>query len=210
MDTTPTLGLRTNIGTDPFLRDDFVFNWGRLDDAPGVTHGSAADRSALTWGTDQAGRLFLQEETRQLFQWTGSAWVDVLQPGESFGATIASPALGTPAAGASGTYSFPAVTLLRPGRIVGTMSLVWQCPQNQMFYSEFLPYVDGASMAPMAAVGRLALVGAATTTQQDTLSVPFRSGVLTAGSHTPQIRVSSHTGNHATMLNAAYAAVVAN
>jgi hypothetical protein len=209
MDTTPVLGLRSAIGTDPFLRADFVFNWGALDAAPGVAKGSSADRSALTWGSGQGGRLFLEEETQRLMQWTGTAWVELLQNSESFGASIVSPTLATPAAGSSATYAFPAITLIRPGRLVGSMSLTWLCPLNHTPYISNSPYVDGVGVAPMNGTYR-STPPATTGNAQGVLTVPFRTGVLSAGSHTPQIRVSSQTGNGATCYQASYTAVVAN
>jgi hypothetical protein len=214
MDTTPVLGLRTNIGTDPFLREDFVFNWAKLDESPGVRHGSATDRSGLSWGAGQAGRLFLEQETQRLMQWTGSAWVEVLQNPESFGAVITSPTLGTPASSptvaASATYSFPAVTLIRPGRLVGTMSLTWTCTMSHTIYLTFNPYVDGVSMSVLNGTHRRITVSTSGLNEVGTITVPFRSGVLAAGVHTPQIRLTAQPNQAGVANGAAYTAVVAN
>lgn len=52
--TTPTIGLKTPEGTDPFLTDDFVQNWNKVDDAFAAVQ---ADIAALETGGGDATTL---------------------------------------------------------------------------------------------------------------------------------------------------------
>jgi hypothetical protein len=62
----------------------------------------------------------------------------------------------------------------------------------------------------VGSTARRIAAGTVGTNDNISISVPFRSAVLTAGSHTPQIRVTSQADNLGVTLSASYTAVVAN
>jgi hypothetical protein len=195
---TPVLGLRSNVGTDPFLRDDFVFNWDLLDAAPGVATGTAAARSAITWAAGQAGRLYLETDTQRLMQWTGSAWVDCYQNAQSFISRIDSGgALATPGAGSSATYSFPSITLIRPSTLTGSIVIQSSCLMSMDIYMTYAAIVDITSVALVSAIVRRfhgATVGGSNDYFQTT--VLFKTGLLSAGAHIPKVSVVADAINH--------------
>lgn len=58
----PHLGLKVPDGSDPFLRQDFVDNYGILDGAPGVFLCTSTTHPT-TWGDNQVGRLICETDT---------------------------------------------------------------------------------------------------------------------------------------------------
>lgn len=74
--TTPRLGLKTWDQSDPFLRQDFNDNSGRLDAYPGPYICTSGSRPA--WGGAQSGMRIYETDTRRELVWTGTAWREVL------------------------------------------------------------------------------------------------------------------------------------
>jgi hypothetical protein len=74
--TTPRLGLKTWDQSDPFLRQDFNDNNGRLDGYPGAYICTSGSRPA--WGAAQSGMRIFETDTRRELVWTGTAWREVL------------------------------------------------------------------------------------------------------------------------------------
>jgi len=69
---TPRLGLKRPDGTDPFLTQDFVDNYNKLDAAPGVHVCTSSTRPS--WGAAQAGRTIFLTDYKCFQWWDGSAW----------------------------------------------------------------------------------------------------------------------------------------
>lgn len=197
---TPKLKLRSNEGTDPFSRDDFVFNWNLLDAAPGIASGLSSGRPS--WDASQVGRAFLETDTQRIVIWTGSAWVDMLQPGQSFSSTIATPTIGTPANGSNATYSFPTITLIRPARLSGIVTIEHTCVQNGHTYFTFRTIMDTTTSSIRDISVRRLSPGTSTSADIFTTAIPFHTGLLAAGVHTPKIQIFNATG--------AYPGIIAN
>lgn len=120
---TPKIGLKRPDGTDPFLRQDFVDNYNKLDAAPGVY---ICDSTTLpVWGTAMAGRLVWLTDYKQLRFWDGSAWQDertavpLFAGGAVFDQTVGKNA--TP------TYNIVNFTTPRPCTLAIFMTLTVSC-----------------------------------------------------------------------------------
>jgi hypothetical protein len=74
--TTPRLGLKTWDQSDPFLRQDFNDNNGRLDAYPGTYICTSGSRPA--WGGAQSGMRIFETDTRRELMWNGTAWREPL------------------------------------------------------------------------------------------------------------------------------------
>lgn len=190
----PKLKLRINEGTDPFSLDDFVFNLNALDAAPGIAPGLSSGRPS--WDSSQAGRVFVETDTQRLIMWNGSAWVDLYQNAQAFRIKIASPTIGTPAAGHSATYNFPTFTLKRPSIITGQIIVSSAATQAQFYYCTYDALIDGSVVSDAPSVGRRAPTGTGGTNDYFHVPVTFQTGLLAAGTaHTPAVRVNAQTGN---------------
>lgn len=211
MNITPRLKLRSNEGTDAFSRDDFVYNWGLLDAAPGTAIGLSTGRPS--WDASQAGRMFLETDTGRLMYWTGSAWTEPQQLGQSFGNKVGNPTLPnsiTP--GNASTVTIETVTLSRPARLVGALWLRWGVPMDENAYFNFYGYVDGADVSTQIAVVRQFALSAANTSYGSVVSVGFRTALLAKGNHTIQGRILSQASNpvnNANFIELSYNAVAA-
>lgn len=117
VDLTDRVALRKNDGSDPFLRDDFTYNWDRLDDYPGYFPCTAGTHP--TWGVDQAGLLIHETDTGKVLRWTGSAFVtpNIFPKVATF---TASPAVSI---GAGVTYT-QAMGSFTPPRTCGVLLMV--------------------------------------------------------------------------------------
>ena len=69
------LGLIRNDGTDAFKRTDFIANWDKLDNNPGVFPCTAIPNTRPAWGLAQKGQTILETDTNRHLVWTGSTWV---------------------------------------------------------------------------------------------------------------------------------------
>jgi len=68
----PRLSLKRPDDTDPFITQDFVDNYNKLDAAPGVHICTSGTRPA--WGSSQAGRTIFLTDHKCFQYWDGSAW----------------------------------------------------------------------------------------------------------------------------------------
>lgn len=69
---TTRLALKRPDGTDPFLRTDFVNNWNKLDQYPGIFICTSGTRP--TWGDGQIGMAIYETDTKREYKWDGAAW----------------------------------------------------------------------------------------------------------------------------------------
>jgi hypothetical protein len=74
--TTPRLGLKTWDQSDPFARQDFNDNNGKLDAYPGTYICTSGSRPS--WGGSQTGLRIYETDTRRELVWTGTAWRELL------------------------------------------------------------------------------------------------------------------------------------
>lgn len=192
----PRLKLRSPESTDPFDIGDFQFNLALLDAAPGLATGLSSARPV--WDAGQAGRAFLETDTRRIIYWSGSAWVDPIMVGESFSGVLTSPTLpGSLAPSTTFTYNFPTITLTRPARLVGTLSVNWevQVDENASMSMRFLVDAADAHVFDMDAVMNATSTTPSGSIHRGSTTVSIRSAVLTVGVHTPKFRVVSNAGN---------------
>lgn len=68
------MSLKRPDDTDPFLTQDFVDNYNKLDTAPGVHICTSSTRPS--WSGAQAGRVVWLTDWKCFQSWTGSAWLD--------------------------------------------------------------------------------------------------------------------------------------
>lgn len=66
------LSLILNDPTDPFKREDFLTNWGKIDQYPGVFICTSTTRP--TWTANQAGQLIYETDSRRTLSWNGTTW----------------------------------------------------------------------------------------------------------------------------------------
>lgn len=111
---TPRLQLKRNDGSDPFLRQDFVDNWNKIDAAPGVHICTSTSRP--NWGASQAGRRIIETNTRAEYVWTGTAWRSVLDAGSAWVLGVA-PGVWL-SKGSSTVYNAGSITTSRPGTLL--------------------------------------------------------------------------------------------
>lgn len=69
---TPRMSLKRPDDTDPFLTQDFVDNYNKLDAAPGAHICTSSTRPS--WGSAQAGRVVFLTDYKCFQYWDGSAW----------------------------------------------------------------------------------------------------------------------------------------
>jgi hypothetical protein len=68
----PRLTLKRPDDTDPFLTQDFVDNYNKLDAAPGIHVCTSTTKPS--WASAQAGRMIFMTDWKCLQYWDGSAW----------------------------------------------------------------------------------------------------------------------------------------
>ncbi len=120
---TPRLSLKRPDGSDPFLTQDFVDNYNKLDAAPGAHICTAATRPS--WGAAQAGRTIFITDWKCLQYWDGTAWKDERAATGLFagGATLDA----TLAKDATATYTLINFTTPRPAYVSITMNMTVNC-----------------------------------------------------------------------------------
>jgi hypothetical protein len=113
--TSQRLGLKINDGSDPFLRTDFVQNYGTLDQYPGNWICTSTTRP--NWGAGQAGMQITETDTRRNMLWTGTTWREMLYgPAIWFGSMR--PQVEVPTS-TMVTYVVGTFTVNRPGALYG-------------------------------------------------------------------------------------------
>jgi hypothetical protein len=173
--------LKRNDGTDPFLRQDFVDNWNKLDAAPGVHICDSTTRP--TWGSSQAGRLIWLTDWKQFQFWDGSAWnnprqsVPFFAGGAIFDATVGKNA--TP------LYNVVNFTTPQPTTLAIMMSTTVSCDSRFTQDVYFRINVDGGDLLLGAYSDALRFTGKSDDTSADMkLTVTaLAQTTVTAGSH---------------------------
>lgn len=111
---TPRLSLKRPDGADPFLRQDFVDNWNKLDAAPGVHICTSSSRPS--WGAAHAGREIVETDTLRRLAWTGTAWAEPRVAAGQWG--FSSAPLVYQNSGTTGTWTMGTINMLRPAQIL--------------------------------------------------------------------------------------------
>lgn len=193
----PKLNLKRNDGTDPFLRQDFVDNWNKIDAAPGV-YVTTSDLLP-TWSANQAGRLVFLTDLKQLKYWDGSAFQDertavpIFAAGAIFDAAIAKNS--TP------IYNMANITVPRPCTLAIWMNCTVSADANKTQYFSMRINFDGADvlLGGYSDAGRL--IGdssqSSSTDQSTTISA---LGVVTASKGAHSIKAKMSTGTYNTSL----------
>jgi hypothetical protein len=138
----PKLLLKRPDGTDPFLRQDFVDNWNKIDAAPGIYVCDSTTRPS--WASAQAGRMIFLTDWKQLQYWDGSSWnnertaVPFFAGGAIFDATVGKNA--TP------VYNIVNITTPRPATLAIMMSATVSCDSRFTQDVYFRANVDGGDL----------------------------------------------------------------
>ena len=209
---TSRLGLRKPAASDPFSRTaDFNDNWDKIDAAPGIASGTRAARPASP-GVAKAGIYYYATDTKELAEWNGTAWQDVLGNPQSFaghlGPNDLDPNNQPIDDDAMRTYNFPSFTLTRQSILAGLLTVQFAANQNVLarmgvvFKARQNNVSSTISIANMYWYRWPTFTYAETQAAGDpdqradwvTMSIPVRSGLLVAGAAiTPFIEVTGYT-----------------
>lgn len=138
--TTPRLGLKTWDQSDPFLRQDFNDNNGRLDAYPGTYICTSASRPA--WGGAQTGLRIYETDTRRYLVWTGTAWRALLDaPPVWTGYVQPNAAMGKDT---HVYYKMATFNVNRPGALLVHLEVEFQCQSIYTANVAARPQVDGS------------------------------------------------------------------
>lgn len=119
----PRLNLKRPDDSDPFLTQDFVDNYNKLDAAPGAHICTSTTRPS--WGSSQAGRTIFVTDWKCFQFWDGSAWQDeraaagLFAGGAIFDATLSKDA--------TAIYTLINFTTPRPATIAVMMNMTVGC-----------------------------------------------------------------------------------
>lgn len=119
----PRMSLKRPDDTDPFLTQDFVDNWNKIDAAPGVHICTSTTRPS--WGVNQTGRTVFLTDWKCFQYWSGSAWLNeraatgLFAGGAVFDATLSKNAVVT--------YNLVNFTTPRPASLAIAMSMTVSC-----------------------------------------------------------------------------------
>jgi hypothetical protein len=137
--TTPRLGLKTWDTSDPFLRQDFNDNSGRMDAFPGTFMCTSGSRP--TWGAAQSGMRIYETDTRSEKVWTGTAWRETLpMPPLWSGYVAPSVSMGHDT---HVYYKLATFTVNRPGTLRVDLTVTIQIQSLYTMNVHFRPQVDG-------------------------------------------------------------------
>ena len=178
---TGKLQLKRPDGTDPFLRQDFIDNWNKIDAAPGLHICTSSGRPA--WGSGQSGRLIFETDTERVMQWNGTAFVEpAFGPKAYSGALIFSGV--TQGEGSTVRRDIGTLTVSRPTLITGAMNVRWSLPSNN--YQSFSAYaaINGVNLGPTVAQVQVGGLTAGLATQVLTNTILFRGSLAAAGTYT--------------------------
>lgn len=138
--TSPRLGLKIPDGSDPFLRTDFVDNYGVMEGSPGTWICTSTTRP--TWGAGQAGRTIRETDTRREVLWTGTAWHELLYgPAIWYGSTRPQVMLGV---NTMVTYVVGTFTVTRPGSLFGLTTTEHALPCRGLIGATTRLMIDGS------------------------------------------------------------------
>lgn len=178
MDNTPRLGLRTWDGSDPFLREDFNFNFDTLDANPGIYICTSTTRPSGWTGSD-LGRLIYERDTGRLLSWNNPGWIS---PEDAPYARTASVAPNENL-GRNGkkTYTLRSITVRRPSTIImiGIARIGIDAGRTQNVWID--PWINGSD----ASVGPGAFIRQVDNGTSNTLQTSFQVPVLGARSVEP-------------------------
>lgn len=183
---TGRLGLKRNDGSDPFLRQDFVDNWNRLDAAPGTHICTSTTRP--TWTAAQQGRLILETDTGSLYQWNGSTWVDPQAIPTYWSAALVVNA--TLAKNVTANYTLRTINVPRAGVLAIHAGVRAGVASTSQAGVSFYPMVDGV-LVPISGQGSYLGFPADSSGSSDYREAPIIGyASVAAGSHTIGMRVT--------------------
>jgi hypothetical protein len=138
--TSPHIGYKVPDGSDPFLRTDFVANYGLADNFPGDWICTSTTRP--TWGASQTGMKITETDTRRTMLWTGSTWREMLTgPAMWWGSLRPNVMIGK---GTTVTYVVGTFTVNRPGTLFGLLTTEIGIPSNGYIAGNVLCMIDGS------------------------------------------------------------------
>jgi hypothetical protein len=199
---TNRLKLKTWVGGDPFLRQDFDDNWDKLDAAPGVF---VCDSHSLpSWDSASAGRQIYQTDTRRTLFWTGSAWVEDLVAPSAWVLNHAT----THVLGKSTTVSaaLGSIVTSRPGTLLINATARMEILTDMQAINAYLT-VNGvtASASATNTYNKWDTVNV----YQDIRTIPIQGQLaVAAGTHAIAAVFHSGTGNGSTSFNSVCAQVI--
>lgn len=135
----PRLSLKRNDGADPFLRQDFIDNWDKIDLAPGVHICTSGSRP--TWGADEAGRQIWETDMRRNVGWTGSTWIEELSVAAAWTRSLSVNA--TVSNNTTANYTVGTITSTCPGNILIHCNVRLGCTPSSTQSAYALVLVDG-------------------------------------------------------------------
>lgn len=133
--------LKRNDGSDPFLRQDFVDNWNKLDAAPGTYICDSTTRP--TWTSAQAGRAIYETDTQRYVMWSGTAWLEPLTAPVVFNAS--SVPNSSVAHGAIATFTLGTITLKRACQLTVVYTMTIGNLDTVSQSATLTPWIDGAA-----------------------------------------------------------------
>jgi hypothetical protein len=194
----PRMGLKRPDDSDPFLSQDFVDNWNKIDAAPGVHICTSGTRPS--WGSAQAGRTVFLTDYKAFQWWDGSAWQNeraatgLFAGGAVFDATLSKNAVVT--------YNLVNFTTPRPCSLAIAMSMTVSCDARfvQDVYGRIV--YDGGDILLGAYSDAMRFAGKSDDTSADTKNTMTMLGVVnvSAGAHTLGGKVTVGTHNTSVIL----------
>lgn len=140
--TTPRLGLILPDGPDLFERTDFVNNYDKIDQYPGLFPCTSTTRPV--WGPDQNGQCIIETDTRRILVWLGSTWHDIQGTSSAWLRAFGPVDPVTMTSNQSVTYTLGTFNLLRPA----SLAILLHVNMKQLRYDSFgvrlFPQIDGA------------------------------------------------------------------
>lgn len=140
---TPRLGLKTPVDSDPFLTVDFDNNYQLLDSYPGVFVCTSV--TLPSWTTAQAGMPVFCTDTRTLLTWSGTAWQEPLVAPSAWNlfTSIAT----SVSSGSTTSFSLGSIASTRAGEALIVVQLNVQPFQSLYAVNlSFQPVVNGGTL----------------------------------------------------------------
>lgn len=179
---TPRLSLKRPDDTDPFLTQDFVDNYNKLDAAPGTYICTSSTRPS--WGSAQAGRTIFLTDYKCFQYWDGSAWQNeraatgLFAGGAIFDATLSKNAVVV--------YNLLNFTTPRPCSLLVSMNMTLSCDgrNTQTIFGRIV--FDGGDILLGGYSDAMRFTGNSGDTSADAqMTLPMLAVVnVSAGSHT--------------------------
>lgn len=194
----PRMSLKRPDGTDPFLTQDFVDNWNKIDAAPGVHVCTSTTKPS--WASAQAGRTIFLTDWKCFQYWDGSAWQNERAAAGMFGGgAVFNATLGK---NATATYNLLNFTTPRTCNLAVMMSMTVSCDSRytQDVYGSVV--YDGGTVLLGAYSDALRFTGNSGDTSADMkLTLPMLAIVsVSAGAHTLGGKISTGSYNTSVIL----------